>query len=76
MSEKKSIRFYVSDNFSGIDYYSATLNGKWILMEYDPKKNRLEHFFLEEKKNEEQKLVLTVFDGLGNKNEKEFYFIR
>ncbi|MCP4550947.1 MAG: M23 family metallopeptidase [Bacteroidetes bacterium] len=35
------IIFEVFDKLSGISSYRATLNDKWILMEYDPKNNRL-----------------------------------
>jgi hypothetical protein len=31
------IRFTISDNLSGIVSYKGFLDGKWILMEYDPK---------------------------------------
>jgi len=35
------IRFTISDNFSGIDTYTLTLNGKWILADYDAKNDLL-----------------------------------
>jgi len=76
MSGKKSIKFKVRDNFSGINYYTATLNGEWILMEYDAKNNLLEHFFKNGTSNKKQKLILTVKDGLENEQKKEFYFKR
>jgi hypothetical protein len=41
ISKQSKISFKVSDNLSGIKKYTATLDGKWILMEYDPKKNRM-----------------------------------
>ena len=76
MKNEKSIKFKVRDNFSGINYYNATLNGEWILLEYDAKNNLLEHFFYEDTNNKNQKLILTVKDGLGNENKQEFYFKR
>ena len=76
MSAKKSIQFRVKDNFSGIAYYTATLNDEWILMEYDAKNNLLEHFFINEPTNQKNKLILTVKDGLGNETKKEYYFKR
>ena len=76
MKDEKSIKFKVRDNFSGIDYYEASLNGEWILLEYDAKYNLLEHFFYEDPTNNEKKLILTIKDGLGNSNKKEFYFKR
>jgi len=76
MSGTKSIKFKVRDNFSGINYYTATLNGEWILLEYDAKNNLLEHFFKNGTSNKKQKLILTVKDGLENEQKKEFYFKR
>ena len=76
MKDQNSIKFKVRDNFSGVKNYTATLNGQWILFEYDAKNNLLEHFFYNEKNNEKQKLILSVKDGLGNENKQEFYFTR
>ena len=76
MRSEKSIKFKVRDNFSGINYYNATLNGEWILLEYDAKNNLLEHFFHGDTTNKNQKITLTVKDGLGNENKQEFYFKR
>ncbi len=76
MSAKKSIKFRVQDNFSGIAYYTATLNNEWILLEYDAKNNLLEHFFINEPTNQKHKLILTVKDGLKNEQKQEFYFKR
>lgn len=36
-----SLLIEISDNFSGIDRYLPRIDGKWFLMEYDPKTNRL-----------------------------------
>ena len=57
----------VSDDISGIDTYSATLNGEWILMEYEPKTNTLTYNFddiILDKK--ECHLNVTVTDNVGN----------
>lgn len=35
------IGFTISDNMSGIGEYEVRLNGKWILMEYEPKQKRI-----------------------------------
>ncbi|MFI5148644.1 MAG: M23 family metallopeptidase [Bacteroidia bacterium] len=37
----KTIRLTVSDNVSGVHSYSATIDGHWVLMEYEPKQNLL-----------------------------------
>ena len=77
MTNQKSIKFKVKDNFSGINYYSASINGEWILLEYDAKNNLLEHFFEPKaEKNKQNKLILTVKDGLGNTNTQQYFFER
>jgi hypothetical protein len=39
------IIFKISDNLSGIRNWRATINGKWVLMEFDAKTGRLWHTF-------------------------------
>lgn len=41
ISNQSSLEFLISDNLSGIKSYSAYVNKKWVLGEYDPKKNLL-----------------------------------
>ena len=76
LSNETSIKFKVFDNLSGIDKYYAELNGEWILMEYDPKNNLLEHNFINKAVNKEHKLYIKVSDKNSNFTEKEFYFVR
>lgn len=45
MSRAKMIGVTIGDNLSGIKSYRATVDGKWILMEYEPKKAMLFHEF-------------------------------
>lgn len=66
VSALRELRFRISDNFSGISTYRGTLNGAWILMDYDPK-NRL----LTYKRDAlllpgENVLTITAADGRGN----------
>ncbi|GLU44197.1 peptidase M23 [Muricauda sp. NBRC 101325] len=57
----------ITDDLSGIDTYSATLNGKWILMEYEPKTNTITYNFEDNISNEtENELIVTVSDNVGN----------
>ncbi|WP_149302574.1 M23 family metallopeptidase [Pareuzebyella sediminis] len=67
----------ISDDLSGIDTYSATLNGKWLLMEYEPKTNTLTYNFddviLDEK---ECDLVVKVTDNVGNSSTFTSTFFR
>ena len=67
----------ISDDLSGIDTYSATLNGDWILMEYEPKTNTLTYNFDDVILNKKQcALKVTVTDNVGNTNTYEVSFFR
>ena len=61
----KKLKIYASDNESGIKEYIATVGGKWILMEYLPKKDL---FFIDVKKipRGKHKLKLHFVDSCGN----------
>ena len=67
MAGREDIRFQVTDNLSGIESYSATLDGDWILLEYDPKRKMLTHTF-DEHTNVKgpHRLELVVKDERGN----------
>ena len=61
------LSLHISDDLSGIDSYSATLNGEWILMEYEPKRRTITYNFddiILDKKQCELKVV--VSDNVGN----------
>ena len=45
MGSASRIQFRISDNLSGIDSFTALIDGRWILMEYDFKTGALWHRF-------------------------------
>jgi len=72
--EKKWLNNYsylsleISDDLSGINTYSATLNGKWILMEYEPKTKTLTYNFDDAIFDQKQyELQVVVTDNVGNR---------
>lgn len=68
---------YISDDLSGVDTYSATLNGEWILMEYEPKNNTLTYTFDDKIENQTQcVLKVTVTDNVGNESTLTTSFYR
>lgn len=62
-----SLRFRVGDDLSGIEQWSGTMDGQWILFEYDPKKKLLFHRFDDRSdKPGTHTLELKVRDERGN----------
>lgn len=67
----------IADDLSGIDTYSATLNGEWILMEYEPKKNTITYNFDDRILDKKQCILkVNVTDNVGNTNTYEVTFYR
>jgi hypothetical protein len=77
MNTQNTIDFNISDDFSGIDSYNGSINGNWILFDYDYKKARITHEFdktlLQDGRNE---FKLEVIDNVGNSTIFETHFFR
>lgn len=77
LSKYRYLKIKIKDDLTGIKNYRATVNGKWILMEYDAKKNILVHDFndnvITDTKNN---LKLIVTDNVGNSTTFEATFFR
>ena len=67
VNDTSGIRIKIDDNLSGISTYRATINGKWILMDYDSKNDLLFYEF-DDKTIREKKIefCLTVTDKKNN----------
>lgn len=77
LSNYKELIVKIKDDKSGINYYRATINGKWILMEYESKKGTLTYNFSDHKtKSGKQNLKIVVLDNAGNKTIYNTYFYR
>ena len=77
LSKYRYLKLKITDNDSGINNYRATVNGKWILMEYDAKKNILTHDFNDNKITEtKNNLKIIVTDNVGNSSTFEAIFFR
>lgn len=67
VSNNESLKIKITDDLSGINSYRATVNGKFILMEYEYKNNTLTHYFSDNVvTNTENDLKLIVTDNVGN----------
>lgn len=77
LNNYKYLSVYIADDLSGVDSYSATLNGEWILMEYEPKNNTLTYNFDDKIADQTQcVLKVTVTDNVGNENTLTTSFYR
>ena len=77
ISKAEYIKIKIDDDLSGISNYRATINGKWILMEYDYKKDTLTYYFDDhEISNTENNLKVIVIDNIGNSSTFEATFFR
>jgi len=76
ISGLKQLRFRISDDFSGIATYRATLNGRWILMEYEPKSNLLFYDVGNEVQSGKNNLIIEVKDNCGNTSEFEVILVK
>jgi len=77
LNNYKYLSVQIADDLSGVDRYSATLNGEWILMEYEPKNNTLTYNFDDKIADQTQcVLKVTVTDNVGNTNTLTTSFYR
>ena len=75
MSNNSSVIFSISDNLSGIKNYDLYIDGKWVLLEFEPKKGIVYHDF-DKLPNGEHTLKIEVTDGVGNVGLLEMPFVR
>lgn len=61
-------RFKIRDDLSGIAYYEASINGEWLLMNYDYKTNMISAERLNDKQPLRGDLSVKVVDNAGNEN--------
>ncbi|MBT8393593.1 MAG: M23 family metallopeptidase [Bacteroidia bacterium] len=77
LSKFRYLKVKLSDDLSGIRNYRATVNGKWILMEYNPKKQILTYDFNDNVVTDtKNNLKIIVTDYVGNSATFEATFFR
>lgn len=77
LSKYRYLKVRIKDNKTGIRSYRATVNGKWILMEYDYKKNTLIHDFNDNVITDTKNILkVIVTDNVGNSSTFEATFYR
>lgn len=78
MTKYDQLKINIDDDDSGVRSFRATINGKFILMEYDYKTHRLVYNFADavNTTETENKLKLIVVDKVGNTAKFETTFYR
>ena len=78
LTDRKKIRFKIKDDFSDISFYKGTIDGKWVLFEFDAKNDLLTYVFDESRIEfkKQHKLVLEVRDAKDNVARYEATFIK
>jgi hypothetical protein len=66
LTKQRTISMKISDNLSGVKSYRGTLNGKWILMDFDAKNSLLVYTFDDRIRPGKNDFKLVVKDGVGN----------
>ena len=68
MTGFSDIRLKITDDFSGIKSYAGTIDGEWVLFEFDPKNDLLVYHFDKERVTQKQQhnLELTITDDRDN----------
>jgi len=66
-SDRKTVKVKIIDELSGIRRFRATLNGDWLLMEYDAKNNLLVYRIDERLRKGNNHFMLEVTDQRDNK---------
>ena len=75
MRRNSTITVKIADNLSGVKSYKGTIDGKWILMEYEAKKSKLFYTF-DNLPLGNHNFELTLTDGVGNESSVSIPFTR
>jgi murein DD-endopeptidase MepM/ murein hydrolase activator NlpD len=76
MTEKTKLVFKIADQLSGIGKFNGTIDGQWVLFEYDQKTGTLWHTFDERTKTGTHQLELEISDKKNNTTTYKTTFIR
>jgi hypothetical protein len=72
----KDIKFLVSDDLSGVDPYSAFIDGQWVLLKFDPKRNLMWHTLSNKISAGEHEMKVKITDERKNSQFFSFSFTK
>ncbi|HEX7585292.1 MAG TPA: hypothetical protein VF373_11430, partial [Prolixibacteraceae bacterium] len=77
LKDANTLRFKITDNLSGIETFRGTIDGKWVLFEYDLKNNLISYTFDKSRiqfgKNHALDLEVTDYKGNTSIYKTNFY---
>jgi hypothetical protein len=76
IKSRTSLKFTVSDNFSGISSYKGEVNGQWVLVEWDPKYKLMIYRFDNIAQPGKNRFTLNLEDEKGNKSSYSTVFTK
>jgi hypothetical protein len=77
ISKSTTLKVKISDEDSGIKDWHATLDGEWILMQYNHKKNILTYDFSDKKLLGSKHIFkIAISDNVGNTTERSITFFK
>jgi murein DD-endopeptidase MepM/ murein hydrolase activator NlpD len=77
ISNSTTLKVKISDEDSGIKDWQATLDGEWILMQYNHKKNILTYNFSDKKLVGSKHIFkIAISDNIGNTTERSITFFK
>jgi murein DD-endopeptidase MepM/ murein hydrolase activator NlpD len=77
MSSNTELAVRITDNLSGVKIFKGYIDGKWVLMQYNPKKAKYYYNFRnDEVKPGPHKFVIQAIDSKGNASSWEANFVK
>ncbi|MDB4159558.1 M23 family peptidase, partial [Flavobacteriaceae bacterium] len=77
LSNYSFLKFKIEDDYTGIKSYRGEINGKWILLEYEPKNNTLIFDFSDlDFEQALHEVTIEAEDSVGNKTTFAIDFYR
>ncbi len=76
INSMQALKFYATDDLSGVKFYRAELNHKWIAMEYDMKSNLMLITIDDRFVMGRNELKVVVVDGKNNLTTQNYVLIR
>lgn len=76
ITQQELLSFTATDDISGIKKYNAFIDDKWVLLEYDPKKNHIFYRIDNEFTSGNHVFKIEISDSRGNKNTNRYNLIR